>query len=137
MNLTFWPLLVCPILNNFLFVMLCFVFMNFLSPLSFSLHKTDALIFRHKAALLEEGGGEEGTAGILICFTGLLGTCEVLFGLPPGKGDPGQGLSTFCSFFFFFGDITIQLILGKGFSAYYFSVCHWKSFKCYTKSLKI
>ena len=70
--------------------------MNFLSPFSFSLHKTDALIFRHKAILLDEGGEEEKTAGILIYFTGLLGCFEVLFGLLPEKDDLGQVVLTFC-----------------------------------------
>lgn len=80
---------------NFLFVMLCFLFMNFLSPFCFSLYKTDALIFRHKAVLLDEDGDEkEKTAGILTCFTGLLRTVKVSFGLPPGKGGLGQGLLT-------------------------------------------
>lgn len=97
MKFTFCPFLFFPVLNNFLFVMLCFLFMNFLSPFFFSLHKTDALIFRHKAVLLDESGGEEEkTAGTLMCFTGLLGTFEVLFKVSPEKGGPGQGLFTFC-----------------------------------------
>lgn len=97
MKFTFWPYLLFPVLNNFVFVMLCFLFMNFLSPFFFSLHKTDALIFRHKALLLDEGGREkEKTAGTLTCFTGLLGTFEVLFKLSPENGGPGQGLFTFC-----------------------------------------
>lgn len=95
MKFTFCPFLFFPVLNNFLFVMLCFLFMNFLSPFSFLLHKTDALICRHKAVLLDEGGGEEKTAGTLTGFTGLLGTFEALFKVSPEKGSPGQGLFTF------------------------------------------
>lgn len=66
-----------PILFHFIyFFMLSFFFMNFLSPFS-SLHKTDALIFRHKAILLDEGGNEkEKTAGIQTFFTGLLGNLK-------------------------------------------------------------
>lgn len=70
--------------------------MNFFSPFTFFLYKTDALIFKHKAIWFDEGAREKKTAGILTCFTRLLATFEVLFVLPPGKGGPGQGLLTFC-----------------------------------------
>lgn len=107
--------------------------MNFFSPFAFSLYQTDALIFKHKAIWFDEGGGEkERTAGILTCFTGLLGTFEVLFVLPPEKGGPGQGLLIFCFSLWHCNSIRF---LGKD-SAYYFCFCHWKFFKCYTKSQK-
>lgn len=97
MNFTFWLFLFFSILNIFLFFkILSFLFVNFLSPFSFSLHKIDALIFRHKAILLDEGGEEEKTAGTLIYFSGLLGRFEVLFGLLPEKDGLGQVLLTFC-----------------------------------------
>ena len=108
--------------------MFLFSLVNFLSPLSFSLRKTDVLIFRHKFILLDEGGEEEKTAGILVYFTGLLGSFEVLFELPSERGGCGQMLLTV-----FPCNVIVQ-ILRKGLCSYYFYFCHWKFFKCYTKN---
>lgn len=98
--------------------MFLFSLVNFLSPLSFSLRKTDVLIFRHKFILLDEGGEEEKTAGILVYFTGLLGSFEVLFELPSERGGCGQMLLTV-----FPCNVIVQ-ILRKGLCSYYFYFCH-------------
>jgi hypothetical protein len=64
--------------------------MNFLSPFSFSESKVYALIFKHKAILLDEVKDEEKTAGILTWLIVSLESFEALFKLPPEKDDPGR-----------------------------------------------
>lgn len=58
--------------------------------------------------MLDEGGEErEKTAGILTCFTGPLGSFEVLFGLSPEKSGPGQALITFCFSLWYYNSIRL------------------------------
>ena len=78
--------------------------------------------------MLDEGGEEEKIAGILIYFTGLLGSFEVLFELPSERGSCGQMLLTV-----FPDNVTVQT-LRKGLCSYYFCFYHWNFFKHYTKN---